>query len=1792
MQVDSQSLSLRDKTSKAVTSKGRYEVVDDKGALCTPIPRRCITRGLANANAAAAESVMLQVQQQEEFLKSKEEKRLREQERHEAEEASQKEVEEWERNLLALFAPTSMETMWEIPAIGHFLCLAQQILNLPEIVFYELERCLLMPQCNVFLSKIMTSLLSPPHRRPTLHRRPSLPYQEWETALRQRVQQWYTMVGQAENPDRCAEKLGLCSQFFKVLGEVSPLEKKAFHELPFYQKVWLLKGLCDVVYETQSEVQDAVLGQPIHECREVILGYDAQENAYIHFPQFCGADVRVYKQRPFRAPEFPVPPVQVKRAFKTRLERTKCKISNKCNGDIRPAKKVLPEIYRGSIQSCESQENCHEKPQVENCSSSTVQDIKIICETHQPCNTIETVCCKENVEKSISPEAVYGEPLSPGEIRVLEDVDKYGEAAIGKLEFSPLKENALKACQIHVNKNHTDSTDVICHQVAMDIILDSSLHNHKKLKLSRIRAKKKKKKKKKFKDTLNDHLQLKCDSLQLHKFRSLKTEINSKLYFTKKRAKHKKHKTGNNTVSKKAVTKKRKTANSPTTPEFQLVCTNLDELRELIKKIEGELKELETNKKKSEKWYFRRQGVKELHSTLVRLLNELLPWEPKLQKAFQKHRARLKKDFDDFKKLPENKNFTREHGSCEENEASKSSSSMTSTTAICHQIILRNDKLDSPKLKEMDTPKKESLIRYTSTQKTSKRHCRSSMSPGAEAKVFVPGKKVKLSAQVDSLHCTEVAQTCCSLKDKKVELEGQHISKDTICASVTDSIKGTKPIQALLAKNTGNKVTLTNHQVQSTDKTTPAGETSAISPTQSVQTKPLLTGQATSKNPLQMIYKLPDGQCIPIDLHNSTVKIQVQPMTDSKTGEKIMQQVLFLPKNLYIQHKEAKANTNASQQVQSNTGGQLCISNETPIPPKSFAFQEKIELTPSLHSTNMAHFKKHSSPAIAPETVISTPDRNVFESQCDKGTAKNPVLGTLQASLRQSGTLLSVLSDMTKAPQTKDIASHTLNLSPTLPRELSDSKQELKTVCIRDSQSILVRTRGGNTGVVKVQTSQDHSTNPNAVFSFTPQLQSFLGSKVKTSSSSTLASVPSPLPGFYSSSEYSRISSESVSGGPNQLSGTNTKLTQRQNSNTGYICKVSDNLQPSNLLPAVSSANSWLPSNSWGNIDAATSISNLSHDGPSPGRNSVPVSATDIKQTEPKMSKISVVQPDSTTSRGEPVNVPNLQKVMLVQSPSVLTPGNATNMNFSTTQTSCSGPAQKFVFLNTQVPTGLPRTTISMQSAKQTVPSFVGKTHGKMSEQPQIILIPSTLGTPVKMSSTPIVSQIKDVKIGLTIGQTIVNTGHAAKNMLPVNIFQNTLTKGRESILQKNAISNVTNLIPCPENAGRIVGQNSDYDCTGTTAKWPAGCAVESSINSVVAHSSSTDQNNSYAPALTNRLSSTNISNTVAISTVKTGHLSSSVLLSTTQMAGQVKSTLSSFRIPGSPTFSTSCEPSNATPPISSACQPLSNLTTQTYSKTLSTNACTSQGSQTPTTVTKPRSDSLFSQGSTGPLQISSALPKTQLFGQLNDSCFQQKIVINTSTPLAPGTQITINGTRFIVPPQGLGVGSHVLVISPSTKHDVSSVGNSRQTSHGLGSNNITEQQMTLKQNMPLTHGLNKPLTISKNMTSFGTTHLLPAIQASTLNMMSKGSTQLPGPPSTCPQITNALKPLLVSALQQSRSSQPSNPLMLPADTTIKDSVVLKTIMPPSVLSDSKNADLSFVAYQPSVPDTSRTIAL
>lgn len=80
----------------------------------------------------------------------------------------------------------------------------------------------------------------------------------------------------------------------------------------------------------------------------------------------------------------------------------------------------------------------------------------------------------------------------------------------------------------------------------------------------------------------------------------------------------------------------------------------------------------------------------------------------------------------------------------------------------------------------------------------------------------------------------------------------------------------------------------------------------------------------------------------------------------------------------------------------------------------------------------------------------------------------------------------------------------------------------------------------------------------------------------------------------------------------------------------------------------------------------------------------------------------------------------------------------------------------------------------------------------------------------------------------------------------------------------------------------------------------------------------------------------------------------------------------------------------------------------------------------------------------------------------------QQRIIINTSTPLAAGTQILLNGTRFIVPPQGLGPGSHVLIISSPTPQ----VPTASSTSTGLS---VPPKEAIHASLSPQTAGLRQP---------------------------------------------------------------------------------------------------------------------
>uniref|UniRef100_A0A4W6CM87 Bromo domain-containing protein n=1 Tax=Lates calcarifer TaxID=8187 RepID=A0A4W6CM87_LATCA len=931
------SRTLREKTTLAVTSKGRFGAEEERGSGGTSTRRRLAPRSLATITVGGHESIMVQTLRLEEQQRAKEEKRQRELEKKEAEEMSAKEVEEWEQTLLSQASPHTVDTLWELPAIGHFLCLAQTALNLPEIVFFELERCLLMPRCSLLLSKIMSSLLSPPQRRATLHRRPTLPYRRWESELRQRVMGWYRVVGASHDQPGRAEQLGLCHQFFSILGEVSPLEEKPFHLLSFYQRVWLLKGLCDHVYETQKAVQDAVLAQPIHECRESILGYDSKENAYIHFPHFCGADLRIYCQSPSTPPAFPFPSEWVKRV----------------------------EIEPGTEGD-------------------------------------ESDGMKAEGNKS--------------------DMDCYGGSMdTGDPSRGSQRSSCLDCCKSKTSNIKSEECDCCCGTsgLATQLSSESTQNSSEERVNDKIWTKKKKRKKKRGREQLlrvkGEHKQLQhVDRMRLFPADAAKSAVRRVDTTIKRKDKKKKHKAGE---------KKLNVDVSPLVSFGILVCTSLEELRELISKTEDELDDLESTKKRLGRWYYRREAVKDLHSTLIRLLNELSPWEPKLVKAYQRNR----------------------------------------TVTYVPPIHLKHPQASTEKGVGL-LPRLQTGSGNIPSTADSGPQSRSEVIPSNQS-------RDSNSAWASGLP----AQTSLS-------------PRPTILHPTTGLPKGYTPIPTLLAKSVGNKVTLM--------KRPPGMATVTAALVKSPQANPT---QTIPKSPVQVVYKVPEGlgHLVRKDSSSSSspVKISVHPVMKQNTGEKVMQQVVILPSNLLIHKTEEKTSSLHQQQSKgiqvpvSKVASSLCMSTNVPgftIPENRIPVQQVAPLKD-------ARTVRTPSPSVSPRQQQGTLNSAGFKG----AQACSP-----QASAPQGVT-----------PNPSPITTPSSAVS-TEPIKSADPKQELKTVCIRDSQSILVTTRGGNTGIVKVQASTDQSalgslpTSP--VITISPQFKAFLVSKTSPTFSPSAPSQTSP----------------------------------------------------------------------------------------------------------------------------------------------------------------------------------------------------------------------------------------------------------------------------------------------------------------------------------------------------------------------------------------------------------------------------------------------------------------------------------------------------------------------------------------------------------------------------------------------------------------------------------------------------------------------------------------------------------
>ncbi|XP_058849420.1 uncharacterized protein KIAA2026-like [Acipenser ruthenus] len=1731
---------LRGKTTLAMTSKGRYGSEDEKGLVSTSTRRRTTPRNLGAIATGASESIMVQALRLEEQQRAKDERRQREQERKETEEATAKELEEWERSLLAQAYPQPMDALWEVPAIGHFLCLAQQALKLPEIIFYELERFLLLPRCSVFLAKVMTSLLSHPQQRPTLHRRPALSYRSWEAALRQSVQRWYVAVGQAEDQRACAEQLGLCPQFFRVLGEVSPLEEKPFHLLPFYQRVWLLKGLCDWVYETQKEVQDAVLSQPIHECRESILGYDGQENAYIHFPHFCGADLRIYCQSPSASPEFPLP-IRVKRlqsehtrqeqqavfggpSPESNVKRNKRMVQEDpgCGSDsgkggendtrqnhlghtgVTQTREVTDKQYGGSsegegcgngvsegvrriitewgdrkgsasdegslsgdrdtiftgedslkrikmeggdITAIKEERGCNMSPKREGSVKAQVPDSNLCTKWGVAVGEAERNCeakcreslppCWENQEKPSSPGKIvgFGAPLSPGEIRIQDN-------GIPPSTHGPCRAcGTLPANESHENKPHSCPAPSAMKRASPE---HSAPESQTEGKAGRMRTKKKKKKKKKVKEAVSNEGKARPGRLRQNLAQCSRPDLQQTV--VAKKAKHKKHKSGKKSESKKTTVKKRKPClQLPFEPGFQLVCTNVEELRALIRKTEEELKEFENMRKKSGKWYFRRQAVKELHCTLVRLLNELLPWEPKLIKAFQRNRARLKKDFDDFKRHPDHDNFVREVWTGEEGDGNLGKDTSSTETnrpfdgAEKQEVLKKELKgMEDSRQQGLELPAcRNRLLRSVCQEglklqpKNPKR--RQSSSTDDE---LTPKKRTKLGTNED--HVAALAET--PLSNLKPATEPPATETFKVLPVFT---KGDKPIQALLAKNVGNKVTLISQLPVTSSQTS---NKVAVVPRE----KTLTAGQAPAKNPLQMLYKMPDNSCVPFDLlgdrDSGSVKIAMQPVLDQKTGEKVLQKVVILPRNLLLHHKHLEMETKQNQ------------PSTTPKKASPGSFFD------SFGTVQLDDLSKIPVQQVAPLSEVPRTEPAGISPKPNYLGASSSKFAPGQSSAQTPSSSRAVTASVSAAETSKS----------------SDSMQELKTVCIRDSQSILVTTRGGNTGIVKVQTNPDHSTPgslpPSPIFTFPPGFKAFLVSKSATSSATASATTCSATtsPG---STHFAGSSISSLSQLPSipftRAMGNSVCQTQPQkNMGSGQVTLSKSTMSSATLATTTQALSGTL--HSVINM-AAGSVGAVSTE--SFGKTSMVVTQAPLAQYATKLlTKRALPQSEASSADRAPI-----QKVILVTSPSIVTPcGSASK--FSPPALAAPFHTQKLMF-------------ISPTSATATQ-SLIGapKTPEKVTAMDSSTNL---------HAAVPTFSQIRDVKIGLNIGQAIVNA--AANNLQKVQAI---------------------NLVP--SLAARITEDPPNHGRQTNISAPGADAGVRTAVSSTTANATPNDFSSSVNPGPINNRK------TVSVSTVKAGHLASSVLVAASpqQCVSSVSSPVPTMGSPKAVQGRSSHLKTSPVPYTSSLPQKdvtdgniqllrtsvssqavghpisLATLCTASFPVCAISTPFSQSQSQVPRNVSKPTQ--IFNT----PVPAPRAVAQSTTVNLLSESSVQQKIVINTSTPLAPGTQIMINNSRLIVPPQGLGPGSHVLLISSPGMSPTGSVtgGPLNQKAIPVPSGQVCLTGNQNPRSLPTTsaqtsNALNKsqpPSTVKLTLHS-AKTHALPLATASSNLVMAVG---------------------------------------------------------------------------------------
>ncbi|XP_031557162.1 mucin-5AC-like [Actinia tenebrosa] len=257
---------------------------------------------LSMVNGENSSSLVNHVKIQEES-EEKERRKQREKEKKEANQALLQDLVDWEKNELKLEIMNQLHSMWEIPSIGSFLYLVKDILGLEDINLTEFELSFIYPNKSSLLARIYTALLITPHQRKSLYKKPVMTFKKWESKLKEKLDAWYK-IAEKEGFYSVSLQLGIDLRFFDILGkEKNPLEEKSYLDLTLYQRVWVLKTLCDVCFHKDYDIREKVNSCDFMEQRDLFLGTDADNHSYIYFPIFQTTDVRVYQHDQLEVPK-------------------------------------------------------------------------------------------------------------------------------------------------------------------------------------------------------------------------------------------------------------------------------------------------------------------------------------------------------------------------------------------------------------------------------------------------------------------------------------------------------------------------------------------------------------------------------------------------------------------------------------------------------------------------------------------------------------------------------------------------------------------------------------------------------------------------------------------------------------------------------------------------------------------------------------------------------------------------------------------------------------------------------------------------------------------------------------------------------------------------------------------------------------------------------------------------------------------------------------------------------------------------------------------------------------------------------------------------------------------------------------------------------------------------------------------------------------------------------------------------------------------------------------------------